>query len=83
MAISSRQLVDLHFENFQRRKNFRWVTMDHSRSHNSTHWTINHSKKVNQFLDVAETSVFECAFDRHYHIEGKSFIHEGSLSLLF
>jgi len=81
MAIPSRQLVDLHFENFQSRKNFRWVTKDCSRAR-STHWMIKHSKKINQFLDLAENSVFECEFDRNYQMEGMCFLYEGSLALL-
>ena len=81
MAIPSRQLVDLHFENFQSRKNFRWVTKDCSIAR-STHGMNKHSKKINQFFDVDENSVYECAFDRNYEMEGKSFVHEGSLALL-
>jgi hypothetical protein len=71
----SKTIADSHFENFQLQNNWRWVR--DSRKIGSTHWTIRHPKKINQFLGLAENSVFETSFDRKYRMEGRNFLHEG------
>jgi hypothetical protein len=75
----SRTIADSHFENFQRQNNWRWVR--DSCKIGSTHWTIRHPKKINQFLGLAENSVFETTFDRKYRMEGRNYLHEGPETL--
>jgi hypothetical protein len=77
MRISSETIAGAHFEHFQSQNNWRWVQRGTSKTGKS-HWTIRHSKKINQFLGLPEDSVFETAFDRKYRMEGKKFIHEGT-----
>jgi len=80
MIISSQTNAVSHFENFQSRNNRRWVQNDPSKFGNS-HWTIKHSRKINQFLGLPDDSVFETTFDREYRMEGRNFLHEGPLNL--